>query len=119
MPVRTCPVPIFARRGGAPRPNGPEPSSSVGLQPVAVGAEAPEPGGTEAEDDETGGEREQLHGLRSTRATPSGLGDGGLARAGLLDAGRRRADDRQAVRAQVEPVVGERSDGGADSWADD
>ena len=40
IPVRTWPVPIFARCGGAPRPNGPEPSSSVGRQPVAVGGRA-------------------------------------------------------------------------------
>ena len=38
-PVRTWPVPILLRRGGAPRPNGPEPSSSVGGQPGAAGAD--------------------------------------------------------------------------------
>src|SRR3954462_14296820 len=43
-PVSTWPLPIFARRGGAPWPNGPNPSSGVGVHVAAgaVGAEGPE-----------------------------------------------------------------------------
>ena len=60
MPVRTCPVPILFRRGGAPRPNGPAPSSIVGGQPGAAGAEAMPPAAKSGES-ESGGAREQPH----------------------------------------------------------
>ena len=60
MPVRTCPVPILFRRGGAPRPNGPAPSSIVGGQPGAAGAEATT-AGSESGESESGGAREQPH----------------------------------------------------------
>ena len=45
-PVRTCPLPIEARRGGAPRPKGPAPSDSVGAHRCAAGAETPAPATT-------------------------------------------------------------------------
>src|SRR4051794_20869461 len=36
-PLRTWPVPVFARIGGSPCPNGPNPSSGVALQVAAAG----------------------------------------------------------------------------------
>ena len=42
-PVSTCPLPIEARRGGAPLPNGPAPSDNVGAHRCAAGADAPAP----------------------------------------------------------------------------
>ena len=85
MPVRTWPVPILFRRGGAPRPNGPAPSSSVGGQPGAAGAEATPPAARAAR------ARAAAHASSLTLpGLPDGrsgrLGDGGFARARLVDA---------------------------------
>src|SRR5262245_58240418 len=47
-PVRTCPVPVFDRSGGMPRPNGPKESLGVGWQLATCTAGAPQPVGAAA-----------------------------------------------------------------------
>ena len=73
MPVRTWPLPIEARRGGAPRPNGPAPSDTVGAHRCAAGAEAPAPATTSTS---------------APREKPTATSR--LTHRGLTDAARRR-----------------------------